>query len=89
MASRTPSALMARSSAGEPASRRTGGRPSAAGPYVLDGLVGLVGQEVARHDQERGRLQRVAPADQVERVLQVVGAAGHRHPGVQQRPDAR
>ena len=34
----------------------------------------VVGQQVGGDDHQAGGLQRVAPADRVERVLQVVGA---------------
>jgi hypothetical protein len=52
-------------------------------------VVGLVGQEVAGHDEQGRGLQGVAPADQVERVLQVVRATRHRDAGGHQRPDGR
>ena len=88
MASRTVVARgTASSSAGEPGATATGRQPEAARLAAGDGGVGLDRAEVGGHHQQGARLQRIGPPDEVERVLQVVGAGRHRHAGVEQRTD--
>ena len=69
-----------------------GPSPIAAPATVGHHVQRVGGQHVGRHDHQTGGLQRIAPADGVERILQVVGAGGDVDAGGAQRPhggDAR
>ncbi len=89
MASATDAARTASSSAGLPRRHADLGqahRPPGPGAHRRPRLVH---RQVPGADQQRRRLQRVAPAQRVERVAHVVAAGRHHGAGVEQRAQRR
>ena len=81
----TDAARMASSSAGAPGTMSTSDSPKHMTSTGADGRVPGLGCVMTREDQQRGRFEWIGSPHQVERILQVVAAGGHRHPGRAQR----